>query len=230
MRAAVRRRNGVAVGIEKSVGVGGPGHRPLHRALGAVLAVRPEKCPDAPASLRRASRDEIILQALVEMEGRLLRHVLDALDQRGIAGPADFDAAETDRPSCAPSCKALGREFDIGPEILRIGPEADPGAAPVERAAGSLQFAHRLAALEAILWRALFARHLHVHPFRQRIGHRGTYPMQATRGLIDFAVEFSAGMQRAHDHFQRRLVLEFGMRVDRDAAAIVGDARRSRSP
>ncbi len=47
--------------------------------------------------------------------------------------------------------------------------------------------------------------------------------MQAARGFVDFGVEFAAGVQRAHDHFERRLVLELGMRVDRDAAAIVGD-------
>ena len=36
--AAVRRRNGVAVGVEEAVGVRGPGHRPLHRAMRAGLA------------------------------------------------------------------------------------------------------------------------------------------------------------------------------------------------
>ena len=38
MRAAVGRRNGVAIGVEKTVGVGGPGHRPLRRAVRAGLA------------------------------------------------------------------------------------------------------------------------------------------------------------------------------------------------
>ncbi len=37
MGAAVRRRNGVAIGVEKAVGVGGPGHRPLRRAVCAGL-------------------------------------------------------------------------------------------------------------------------------------------------------------------------------------------------
>ena len=47
--------------------------------------------------------------------------------------------------------------------------------------------------------------------------------MQAARGLVDLRVEFAAGVQRAHDHFERRLVLELRMRVDRNAAAVVGD-------
>ena len=38
MRAAVRRRDGVAVGIEEAVGVGGPGDRPFDRAVAAGLA------------------------------------------------------------------------------------------------------------------------------------------------------------------------------------------------
>ena len=82
-----------------------------------------------------------------------------------------------------------------------------------------------MAALEAHLVAALVARHIHFHPFRQGIDHRGAHAMQAARGLIDLAVEFAAGMQRGHDHFQRRLVLEFGMRIDRNAAAIVADGQ-----
>ncbi len=46
--------------------------------------------------------------------------------------------------------------------------------------------------------------------------------MQAAGCLIDLGIEFTAGMQRAHDDFERRLVLEFRMRIDRNAAAIIG--------
>ena len=34
---------------------------------------------------------------------------------------------------------------------------------------------------------------------------------------------FAAGVQRRHDDFQRRLRFELGVRVDRDAAAVVVD-------
>ncbi len=47
--------------------------------------------------------------------------------------------------------------------------------------------------------------------------------MQAARGLVDLGVELAAGMQRAHDDFERGFVREFRMRIDRDAAAVVGD-------
>ncbi len=77
--AAVRRRHGVAVGGQKAVGVGGPGHRPFAGAVGA----------DAP---RFAGEDirmhqgigvdrsgEIILQAAREVKAVFGRHVLKAL-------------------------------------------------------------------------------------------------------------------------------------------------------
>ncbi len=34
-------------------------------------------------------------------------------------------------------------------------------------------------------------------------------------------------MQRGHDHFQRRLLFVFGMRVDGDAAAVVGNSEEA---
>ena len=47
--------------------------------------------------------------------------------------------------------------------------------------------------------------------------------MQAARGLIGAGIEFAAGVQRRHDDFERGFLREFRMRIDRNAAAIVGD-------
>ena len=47
--------------------------------------------------------------------------------------------------------------------------------------------------------------------------------MQAAGGLIDLAAELAAGMQRGQDDLEGRFVLELGMGVDGDAAAVVGD-------
>jgi hypothetical protein len=47
--------------------------------------------------------------------------------------------------------------------------------------------------------------------------------VQAAGGLVNLGIEFAAGVQRAHDDFERRLILEFRMRIDRDAAAIIVD-------
>ena len=51
--------------------------------------------------------------------------------------------------------------------------------------------------------------------------------MQAARGLIGLGVELSAGMQRRHDDFERRLAGEFRVRIDRDAAAVVVHGERA---
>ncbi len=102
--------------------------------------------------------------------------------------------------------------------------EAHLGAAAVRRLAGVLQLALRLAALEHHLVELLAARDLDLHAVGQRVGDRDADAVQAARGVVDLGVELAAGVQRAHDHFERRLVLEFRMRIDRDAAAVVGDA------
>ena len=47
--------------------------------------------------------------------------------------------------------------------------------------------------------------------------------MQAARGFVNLRVEFAAGMQRAHDHFERRFVLELRMGINGNAAPIVVD-------
>ena len=46
--------------------------------------------------------------------------------------------------------------------------------------------------------------------------------MQAARGLVDLGVELAAGVEGAHDHFEGGFLREFRMRIDRDAAAVVG--------
>ena len=45
--------------------------------------------------------------------------------------------------------------------------------------------------------------------------------MQSAGRVVDLAAEFSAGMQRRHDDFERRFILELRMGIDRYAAAIV---------
>ena len=111
----------------------------------------------------------------------------------------------------------------LGAENFRVRAEAHFGAAPVRRFAGFLQFRLRLAALERHPVEFLPARDLDLHALRERVRYRNADAMQAARGLVDLEVEFAAGVERAHDHFERGLVLEFRMRIDRNAAAVVGD-------
>ena len=73
-----------------------------------------------------------------------------------------------------------------------------------------------------ILIELLSARDLDFEFFRQRVHHRHADAVQAARGLVNLGIEFAARMQRAHDHFERGFFREFRMRIDRDAAAVVG--------
>ncbi len=107
-------------------------------------------------------------------------------------------------------------------EDLLIRLERNNRAAPVD-CADILQFADGFAAFETHLVRLAIARDFHFHPFRQRVDDRRADAVQAAGCVIDFAAEFSARMQRGHDHFKRGFVLELRMRIDGNAAAIVAD-------
>src|SRR5438128_1014191 len=48
--------------------------------------------------------------------------------------------------------------------------------------------------------------------------------MQAARRPIHLRVELSPRVQRAHDHFERGFVLELRVRIDGNAAPVVGHA------
>ena len=111
------------------------------------------------------------------------------------------------------------RSEDVG-----IGPEAHLGAAPVGHATEFAQLAFRFAALEHHAVQRLFARDLHLHALGQRIGDRDADAMQAARRPIHLRVELSPCVQRAHDHFERGLVLELRVRIDGNPAPVVGYA------
>ena len=54
--------------------------------------------------------------------------------------------------------------------------------------------------------------------------------VQAARGLVGLAAELAARVQRGHDDLERALVRELGVRVDRDAAAVVAHGDRGCRP
>ena len=49
--------------------------------------------------------------------------------------------------------------------------------------------------------------------------------MEAAGRAVGFPLELSARVERGHDDFERGLARIFGVRVDRDAAAVVGDGQ-----
>ena len=170
---------------------------------------------------------DVVLQAFGEMERGLFRNLILALQQFRCAAPADLDAAEQIGLRARHSEQALGLERRLRAEDLRVGMEAHLGAAPVGRAAELLQLALRLAAFERHAIELLAARDLDLQPVGEGVDHRHADAVQAAGGLVDLGVELAAGVQRAHDHFQRRLVLELGMRIDRHAAAVIGDGNEA---
>ena len=227
MGAAIRRRHRVAVGGQETVGVGGPGHRPFAGAVGAVAA------RFAGEDIRMHQRvgvnrgGEIILQAAGEVKLVLGRHVFDALEQRRVAAPADFDAAEQIGLRARHLEQALRLEGGLGAENVGVRLEADGRAAAVVDLAEVFELALGMAALEHHPIELLAARDLDLEPRRQRVDHGDADAVQTARGLVDLGVEFAAGMQRAHDDFERGLLRKFRMRIDRNAAAIVGDGQES---
>ena len=170
---------------------------------------------------------EIILQAAGEMEAVLGRHVLDALEQFGIAAPADFDAAEQIGLRARHLEQALRLERRLGAENVGVGLEADAGAAAVVDLAEVFELALGMAALETHPIEFLAARDLDLEPRGERVDDGDADAVQAARGLVDLGVEFAAGMQRAHDDFERGLLRKFRMRIDGNAAAVVGDGQKA---
>ena len=89
------------------------------------------------------------------------------------------------------------------------------------------ELALRHAARKAHAVELAAARHLDLESVRQRVDDGDADAVQAARGLVDLGIELSAGMQRAHDDFERGFLREFRVRVDRDAAAVVGDGQEA---
>ena len=170
---------------------------------------------------------EKVLQAFGEMEGLLLRHVIDAAQHFLGAGPADLDSAEEIGLGARHLEDALRLERRLRPKDLRVGAETHFGAALVRHAAEFLQLALRRAAFEDHAVMLLLAPDFDFKPLRQRIGDRNADTMQAARSFINLGVEFAAGVQRRHYDFEGRLALELRMRIDWDATSIVGDADKT---
>ena len=107
---------------------------------------------------------EIVLQAAREVETILGRHILDALQQRGIAAPADLDAAEQVGFRARHLEQALRLESGFGAEDIGVRLEADAGAAAVVDLAEIFELALGMAALETHPVELLAARDFDLEP------------------------------------------------------------------
>ena len=117
--------------------------------------------------------------------------------------PADFDAAEQIGLRARHLEQALRLERGLGPENVGVRFEADGGAAAVVDLAEVFELALGMAALECHLVELLAARDLDLEQRGEGVDHGDADAVQPARGLVNFGVELAAGMQRAHDDFER---------------------------
>src|SRR6516165_7932674 len=155
------------------------------------------------------------------MESGFFGNISDAPQQLLGTGPPDFHATEQVSLRSRHLENAFRLELRARPEDLRIRPEAYLGAATVGDAAELFQLAFGFTALEYHAVERLLARDLDFHALGERVGNRDAHAVQPTRRIVDFRIEFPARVQRAHDHFEGRLLREFRMGIDGDAAPVV---------
>ena len=144
--------------------------------------------------------------------------------QRLVARPADFHAAEQIGFRLGHAEHALGGELHVLAEDERVRREADRTAALLHALLHDFQRPLRHAALIDLAIKHAAARDFGFERFRKRVRYRNADAVQTAGSLVDVAGEFAARVQRGQDHFERGFILEFGVRIDRNAAAVIGDA------
>ena len=112
-------------------------------------------------------------------------------------------------------------------ENLVVRLEADPRAAPVLDFPDILKLALRGAPGKNLPVELLAARDLDLEPFGQGVDDGHADAMQAAGGLVRAGIEFSARVKGRHDDFKRGFLREFRVRIDGNAAAVVGDGEKA---
>ncbi len=218
--AALRCRDGVAVGVQEPVGGLEPGNGPFDAP--GLAGKRRLSGPD----FRHGSGGvadlplETVAQPARKVQKRLGGNVMSALEQRRVAGPADLHAAEQIRFRAAEPVEPVRQEMERA-EDLRIGTEADRGAAAVLYSSGVDKLGHRLPAGIALPPQRAIARDLDFERFRERVHHRAADAVQPARGCVCLAAELAARVQRREDDLQRTEMPELRMRIDRDTPPVV---------
>ncbi len=116
-------------------------------------------------------------------------------------------------------------EIPRGQENLRIGKEGDLGA----RFPGRADHLHLLSGFPLGKLHVIYPpvpAHLHLEMLGNRVHTFGAHPVQSTRYLIGAFTEFSTGM-KVHQNQLQGGNLVFGMDIDRNAAAIIGNGAGS---
>ena len=221
--AAVGRRDGVAVIAFAAVGIERPGDGPFGASLvvGEGLAAGERLVGDCGTVAELLG--EIVGKAAGEVEDGLLRHLVRG--QARVAAPADFDPGEEIGLGAGELVEPLGAEARVGAEDLGVGREGRGRAATVGGGTDFLELRGRDAPGEGLAIELLLARDLDNGFDRERVDDADADAVKAAGGRIGLALELPAGVEGGHDHFERRLAGIFGMGVNRDAAAVVGDGQ-----
>ena len=115
-----------------------------------------------------------------------------------------------------------------GAENLVVWLEAHARPATVQNLAKALQRALRDAAGIALPIELLAASDFHLKEFGQCVDNRDADAVQPARRFIDLRVKFAASVQRAENDLQGGLTRKLRVRIDRDAATIVGHGQKTR--
>ena len=221
MRAAIRRRDGVAVGLDEAVRLtetdGRPGDGPFKGAgLALTFGAAGESGGDG---LKLAD-------AVGQGVGQTTGEVKQGLGRGGVgdpvrrAGPFDLDAAEQIGLGPRHAEQAGGLEGRAHAEDFVVRLEPDQGALLLRRL--DLQDGTKdVAAREGLLPLKPVAPDGDVQMFRQGVHDRNADAVQTARGFIGLARKLAARVEDCHHHLQRRLAGMFRVGIDRNAAPVV---------
>ncbi len=189
-----------------------PGHGPVHR-LGFLLQDAHEQVGGQHFAFAQLGL-QVVAQAVLVIPGLGLAGRL--------VGQPDGQARAQHRLGAQQVAQRAHVEFR-GVEILRVRPEAQPGAGvPAADGADHFQRAGAVAVAEADAVLAAFALDVDLHQRGQRVDHRHAHAVQATGEGVVAVAELAAGVQPGQDQFDAGDLL---LRVDvhRHAAAVVAD-------
>ena len=226
--ATLGRVDRVGEGVDRLGEAGAPLHSDLClQALGIVLRGKLDDRGVAHALGGVEMSDEVGDAALVvvgdfgDALGFLAAELLDQARAPALVDEGDGEAAVEER-HLLESAREGRRVVPGRLEDVRVRPEGDRGAVLVGLVA-PLQWGHRDAVLIALSPDVAVALHLDLEPSRQRVDDGDADAMEAAGHGVATASELAAGVKDGEDNLERGLLLH-GVLIDRDAAAVVGDA------
>ena len=217
MRAALGGRDKVDVALLNALpAFGQPGHGPVGRLARAALRARERRARQA---LHVGHRPGEVVDEAVDV-------VPVVLLAARLVGEPDAKARAEHRLGAQQMAEL--RERDARRiEVLRVRPEADPGAgvALSDRADG-LETLGDVPVPEPREELVPAAPDRHLELLRQGVHDRDADPVQAAREAVVVVRELAARVQRRQDHLDAGL-LQFRVHVDRHAAPVVGHLQRA---